>query len=42
MIGIFVPENTAACRFYPSPDYLEAGNFKMHRDIYQQMNSQDP
>ena len=34
LIGIFVPDNSVGCKFYPSPEYLEAGNFKMHKDIY--------
>ena len=29
LIGSFLPDGN----FYPSPDYLEAGNFKVHRDL---------
>jgi hypothetical protein len=37
LIGIFLGDG----KFYPSPDYLEAGNFKLHRDIYKDINSQE-
>ena len=38
LIGAFVQDQATTCKFYPSPEYLEAGNFKMHRDLYQEFN----
>ena len=38
LIGAFVYDHAANCKFYPSPEYLEAGNFRPHRDIISEVN----
>jgi hypothetical protein len=40
LIGAFVYDPSVSCKFYPSPEYLEAGNFRPHRDILSEVNGQ--
>ena len=45
MAGVFVKEqrntNKSVIVFYPSPDYLDAGKFKLPREMLKDKGSQD-
>lgn len=41
LIGLFSPSNDRKCVIYPSPEYLEAGRFKLQKQFLVETNG-DP
>ena len=39
LIGAFLPDANQKCNFFPSPEYIEAGRFKLPKSIVSQLNS---